>query len=142
MTSLRKDAVQKKKCAAGPSLQAKVVKQKKTDDGIEVKLAFSLLDHIMERLFVNLIPRVLSFPPYGTRLIICHFNFEICAWNCMVLPFKWNLFSRTYGHLFNADTHLISFIDSSAGPNDVKHQIIHASAIWIPLLYWQWSLSL
>ena len=35
--------------------------------------------------------------------------------------------------LLNADTHLISFMDSSAGPNDVKHQIIHASAIWIPL---------
>ena len=72
-------STEKKKCAASPSLQAKVVKQKKTDDGIEVKLAFSLLDHIMERLFVNLVPRVLSYPPYGTRLIICHFNFEICA---------------------------------------------------------------
>ena len=44
--------MQKKKCAASPSLQAKVVKQKKTDDGIEVKLAFSLLDHIMERLLI------------------------------------------------------------------------------------------
>ena len=37
---------------------------------------------------------------HGTIYLVCSSNFWVCGWNPLVLPFKWNIFGRTFAQYY------------------------------------------